>query len=121
VEGGSAMLHHVYRMLSADPVYREHVVDRLAGRKELAFVHAYWATEFPQLAADRSFAAARFDPPKNKLARLITALDVALHHPHQLNLDEIVERGETLIVTGAKAAAGEDNTRLMGQLVLQLV
>lgn len=121
VEGRDATVQHVYQMFSQSPAYRDRVIAGLAGRPELAFIHRYWDEEFPALIGDKRFAATRLDPPKNKLSRLITGIDLALRHPHQLDIDGIVERGEVLIVNGAKGQAGEDNTRLMGQLVMQLV
>jgi hypothetical protein len=121
VEGKDATVQHVYQMFSTSTAYRDRVIAALTGRPELAFVHRYWAEEFPALIGDKSFAATRLDPPKNKLSRLITGIDLALRHPNQLDIDGIVERGEVLIVNGAKGQAGEDNTRLMGQIVMQLV
>ena len=38
-----------------------------------------------------------------------------------LDLEGILERGEILIVAGAKAAVGEDNTVLVTHLLLQLL
>ena len=44
-----------------------------------------------------------------------------LRHPAALDLEGILERREILIVAGAKAAVGEDNTVLVSQLLLQLL
>lgn len=121
VEGTAATPQHVYEMLRPDGEYRRAVVERLAGHPELAFLRRYWDDEFPQLIGEKRFAAERLDPPKNKLSRLITSLDVALRHPRQVDLEGVIERGEVLIVNGAKGAVGEDNTRVMGQVILQLL
>src|SRR3954467_9777075 len=117
-------LWHVYRLLdvTASP-YREHVVHRLSGVSGAEFARAYWAIQFPALIADRRYAAQALNPPRNKLERLISTreIDTLLRHPHALDLTGILERGEVLIVAGAKAAVGEDNTILVTQLLLQLL
>lgn len=121
VEGHAATLQHMYELLGRDNAYRAHVVTALAGREDLAQVHLFWNDEFPDLVGERRFSAERLDPPRNKLARLIAGLDVALRHPCALDIDGVIDRREVLIVNGAKGVVGEDNTRLMGQLILQLV
>jgi hypothetical protein len=117
-------LWHVYRMLdvAASP-YREHVVQRLSGVSGAEFARAYWAIQFPALVADRGYAAQALNPPRNKLERLISTreIDTLLRHPVTLELEGILERGEILIVAGAKATVGEDNTVLVAQLLLQLL
>src|SRR5207237_7351417 len=72
---------------------------------------------------DRGFAAQALNPARNKLERLISTheIDTLLRHPVTLDLDGMLERGEILIVSGAKAAVGEDNAVLVTQLLLQLV
>ena len=83
----------------------------------------YWRREFPALLADRGYAAQALNPPRNKLERLISTreIDTLLRHPVTLDLEGILERGEVLIVAGAKATVGEDNTILVTQLLLQLL
>jgi hypothetical protein len=120
-EGRGATVQHVYEMYGQNDAYRKTVIAKLADSPELEWVARWWENEFPVLSGEKSFAANRLDPPKNKLSRLITGIDVALRHPHQLDIDGIIERGEVLIVNGAKGQVGEDNARLMGQLVMQLV
>src|SRR4029079_18968375 len=44
-----------------------------------------------------------------------------LRHPVALDLDGVLRRGEILIVAGAKAAVGEENTILVTHLLLQLL
>ena len=84
---------------------------------------SYWQREFPALLTDRGFAAQALNPPRNKIERLISTreIDTLLRHPVTLDLEGILERGEILIVAGAKAAVGEDNTILVTQLLLQLL
>lgn len=117
-------LWHVYRLLDfgASP-YRDHVIDRLEGVPGGEFARHYWRREFPALLRDKGFAAKALNPPRNKLERLISTreIDTLLRHPHTLDLEGIIERGEVLIVAGAKAAVGEDNTVLVSQLLLQLL
>jgi hypothetical protein len=117
-------LWHVYRMLDVGPSpYREIVVERLNGIAGAEFARAYWDTQFPALLADRGYAAQALNPPRNKLERLISTreIDTLLRHPTTLDLEGVLDRGEILIVAGAKAAVGEDNTVLVTQLLLQLL
>jgi hypothetical protein len=117
-------LWHVYRLLeSRDSPYRESVARRLAQIPGNDFARHYWRREFPALIGDRGFAAAALNPPRNKLERLISTreIDTLLRHPVTLDLEGILERGEVLILAGAKATVGEDNTVLVSQLLLQLL
>jgi hypothetical protein len=117
-------LWHVYRMLDVGrSPYREIVVERLNGIAGAEFARAYWDTQFPALLTDRGYAAQALNPPRNKLERLISTreIDTLLRHPTTLDLEGLLERGEVLIIAGAKAAVGEDNTVLVTQLLLQLL
>ena len=117
-------LWHVYRLLDVTASrYREHVVERLSAVRGAEFARAYWAMQFPALISDRGYAAQALNPPRNKLERLISTreIDTLLRHPVTVELEGIIERGEILIVAGAKAAVGEDNTVLVTQLLLQLL
>jgi hypothetical protein len=117
-------LWHVYRMLDfGNSNYRRRIVARLRKIPGADFAWAYWKREFPALLNDRGYAAQALNPPRNKLERLISTreIDTLLRHPHGLDLAGILERGEVLIVSGAKAAVGEDNTILVTQLLLQLL
>jgi hypothetical protein len=75
------------------------------------------------LVSDRGYAAQALNPPRNKLERLISTreIDTLLRHPYSLDLEGILERGEVLIVAGAKGAVGEDNSVLVSQLLLQVL
>ena len=118
-------LWHVYRMLDYGKTtnYRETVVNRLEGIPGAEFALTYWANDFPSLTLDRGFAAQALNPPRNKIERLISTreIDTLLRHPHGLDIEGVLERNEILIVAGAKAAVGEDNTILVSQLLLQLL
>jgi hypothetical protein len=117
-------LWHVYAMLDfGESAYRRTVVRRLRNTPGAEFAHQYWRREFPALLKDRGFAAQALNPARNKLERLISTreIDTLLRHPTSLDLEGILERGEILIVAGAKAAVGEDNTVLVTQLLLQLL
>lgn len=117
-------LWHVYRMLDfGNSNYRRRVVARLRKIPGADFAWAYWKREFPALLNDRGYAAQALNPPRNKLERLISTreIDTLLRHPHGLDLAAILQRGEVLVVSGAKAAVGEDNTILVTQLLLQLL
>jgi hypothetical protein len=117
-------LWHVYRMLEfGKSAYRQSVVERLDGMAGMDFARLYWRREFPALLAERGFAAPALNPPRNKLERLISTpeIDTVLRHPCLLDLDAIIERGEILIINGAKAAVGEDNAIVVIQLFLGLL
>ena len=118
-------LWHVYAMLdfAGASSYRERAIPRLDAVQGADFARNYWHNEFPALVGDRGWAAQALNPPRNKLERLISTreIDTLLRHPHAIDLDEILERGEILIVAGAKAAVGEDNTILVTQLLLQFL
>src|SRR5215207_4745662 len=118
-------LWHVYAMLdfAGASSYRERAIPRLDTVQGADFARNYWHNEFPALVGDRGWAAQALNPPRNKLERLISTreIDTLLRHPHTIDLDEILERGEILIVAGAKATVGEDNTILVTQLLLQFL
>jgi hypothetical protein len=120
-----ATLWHVYKMLDfgKDPSYRFDVIARLQHVDGADFARNYWLNEFPALVADRGYAAQALNPPRNKIERLIstTEIDTLLRHPADIDLQGVLERGEVLIVSGAKAAVGEDNTIVVTQLLLQLL
>jgi hypothetical protein len=117
-------LWHVYRMLGiGNSKYRAKVVKALHDRTDAQFAKGYWQREFPALIADRGYAAQALNPPRNKIERLISTkeIDTLLRHPVPLDIDGVLRRGEILIVAGAKAAVGEDNTILVTHLLLQLL
>jgi hypothetical protein len=115
---------HVYRMLGiGNSKYRAKVVNALHARRDAQFAKGYWQREFPALIADRGYAAQALNPPRNKLERLISTreIDTLLRHPVALDIEGVLRRGEILIVAGAKADVGEDNTVLVTHLLLQLL
>jgi hypothetical protein len=118
-------LWHVYKMLDygKTSTYRETVLNRLEGVPGAEFALTYWANDFPALTLDRGFAAQALNPPRNKIERLISTreVDTLLRHPHGLDIEGVLERNEVLVVAGAKASVGEDNTILVTQLLLQLL
>jgi hypothetical protein len=117
-------LWHVYRMLGiGNSKYRAKVINALHDRTDAQFAKGYWQREFPALTADRGYAAQALNPPRNKIERLISTreIDTLLRHPVPLDLEGVLRRGEILIVAGAKAAVGEDNTILVTHLLLQLL
>ena len=124
-EGSTATFWHVYRMLDFDPEspYRQRVVDALARTPGMDFARNYWRREFPALIGDRGFAAQALNPARNKIERLISTheIDILLRHPTTIDLEQIIARGEVLIVNGSKATVGEDNTVFVMQLLLQLL
>jgi hypothetical protein len=114
----------VYRMLSpGDGSYRDWGLTRLDQIPGMDFARYYWRREFPELLRDRSRTLEVLDPPLNKLRRLLSTpqVDVVLRHPYSLDIEGAIERGEVVVINGAKAVAGEDNTKLLFQLLLRLV
>ena len=117
-------LWHVYRLLDfTQSPYRAAVVRRLEHVPGADFARHYWRREFPALISDHRFAAQALNPPRNKLERMMSTreIDTLLRHPVTLDIEGVLERGEVLIVAGAKATVGEDNTVLVSQLLLQLL
>jgi hypothetical protein len=118
-------LWHVYRMLEfgARADYRQSVIERLERVRGADFARSYWRREFPALLSDRGYAAQALNPPRNKIERLISTreTDLLLRHPQQIDLAGVIERGEVLIVNAAKPVVGEDNAKLILQLLLQLL
>jgi hypothetical protein len=117
-------LWHVYRMLGiGDSKYRAKVVERLQDRPDAHFAKGYWTREFPALLSDKGYAAQALNPPRNKIERLISTreIDTLLRHPVPLDIEGVLARGDVLIVSGAKAEVGEDNTILVTHLLLQLL
>ena len=117
-------LWHVYRMLGiGESKYRATVVARLQDRADAQFAKGYWAREFPALLSDKGYAAQALNPPRNKIERLISTreIDTLLRHPVPLDIEGVLGRGDVLIVSGAKAEVGEDNTILVTHLLLQLL
>jgi hypothetical protein len=115
---------HIYRMLSpADGAYRERVLDQLARQPGSDFALYYWRREFPELLGDKARAHEVLEAPLNKIRRLISTpeVDVVLRHPYSIDIEGAIRRGEVVIVNGAKASIGEDNTTVLLQLLLQLV
>jgi hypothetical protein len=111
-------------MLSpAGGAYRERVLARLAGLPGTDFALYYWRREFPELLGDKGRANEVLEAPLNKIRRLISTpeVDVVLRHPYSIDIEGAIRRGEVVIVNGAKASIGEDNTTLLLQLLLQLV
>jgi TraM recognition site of TraD and TraG len=114
----------VYRMLSpGDASYRDRALTRLDQIPGMDFARYYWRREFPELLRDRSRTLEVLDPPLNKLRRLLSTpqVDVVLRHPYSLDIEGAIARAEVIVINGAKAVAGEDNTRLLFQLLLRLV
>ncbi len=117
-------LWDVYRMLGlGESKYRAKVVKQLQQRPEAQFARGYWQREFPALLSDRGYAAQALNPPRNKIERLISTreIDTLLRHPIPVDIEGVLARGEVLIVAGAKATVGEDNTILVTHLLLQLL
>jgi hypothetical protein len=118
-------LWHVYRMLDfrGQAHYRETVIHRLETLPGSDFALNYWRREFPALIENKGFAAPALNPPRNKLERLISTreTDLLLRHPNQLSLADVLQQAQVLIVNAAKGDIGEDNARLIMQLLLALL
>ena len=81
------------------------------------------AANSPPSSATAGFATQALNPPRNKLERLIsTTRDrPAATPPKPTRPHHVIDRGEVLIVNAAKAEIGEDNARLIMQLLLALL
>jgi hypothetical protein len=117
----------LYWMLSdAGDGYRELVRRALEGEPRSAFQRSYWGPggEFEALRREnRRALVEQLEAPLNKIRRLVSTAEIQmlLEHPRLVSIAELIDRGEVLIVNGAKDAIGDDNAQLVFLLVLQLV
>jgi hypothetical protein len=77
-----------------------------------------------QLADARSMTTAKLDAPVNKLARLLNSASikrVLLNDSLRVDLDQVIARGEVLVVKGALGTMGAGNTSVVMQLLVGML
>ena len=110
-------------MLSpGDSSYREWALTRLDRDPGHGLRPLLLAPRVPRAAARPQPHARGARPAAQQTARLLSTpqVDVVLRHPYSLDIEGAIARGEVIVVNGAKAVAGEDNTKLLFQLLLRL-
>jgi len=114
LEYPGATLLGVNRML-ADVVYRKKVVDKVSD----PVVKAFWTQEFARYTQRYEIEATA--AIQNKIGQFISApliRNIIGQEKTKLNMREIMDTGKIFIVDLSKGRIGEDNSRLLGALVV---
>ena len=91
------------------------------GLEQTAF---FYTQELPgelQIAGHQ--AAARLDPPRNKIDGIVGVppLKRFFQHPHDVSMRDLVERRAILLVNGNMARIGEDNAQVCMHFIFQML
>jgi len=105
--------------------YRRNVGAHVRTLPEFKEIAEFFTAELTaQLADARSTTTAKLDAPVNKLARLLNSPSikrVLLNDSLRVDFDEVIARGEVLVVKGALGAMGAGNTSVLMQLLLGML
>ena len=105
--------------------YRSRVAGRLRTQPEFKEISEFFTGELSaQLADARGTTTAKLDAPVNKLARLLNSPSikrVLLNNSLAVSFDEVIERGEVLVVKGALGTMGAGNTSVLMQLLVGML
>ena len=105
--------------------YRRAVGARVRMLPEMKEISAFFTAELTaQLADARATTTAKLDAPVNKLARLLNSPSikrVLLNESLRIDFDQIISRGEVLVVKGALGAMGAGNTSVVMQLLVGML
>jgi hypothetical protein len=105
--------------------YRARVGARVRSLPEFKEISEFFTAELTaQLADARSMTTAKLDAPVNKLARLLNSQSikrVLLNDSLRVDLDEVIARGEVLVVKGALGVMGAGNTSVLMQLLVGML
>ena len=105
--------------------FRARVGARVRTQPEFKEISEFFTAELSaQLADSRSTTTAKLDAPVNKLARLLNSPSikrVLLNDSLRVSLDEVIARGEVLVVKGALGAMGAGNTSVLMQLLVGML
>lgn len=106
-------------------VFRARVASRVRTQPEFKEISEFFAAELSaQLADSRSTTTAKLDAPVNKLARLLNSPSikrVLLNDTLRVSFDEVIARGEVLVVKGALGTMGAGNTSVLMQLLVGML
>jgi hypothetical protein len=124
----SCTLWDAARLLSVGEegyAFRARVGARVRTQPEFKEISEFFTAELSaQLADSRSTTTAKLDAPVNKLARLLNSPSikrVLLNDSLRVSLDEVIARGEVLVVKGALGAMGAGNTSVLMQLLMGML
>ena len=124
----TATLWDVARLLEvgeAGGVFRAQVAERLIELPAYAELATFLAHELPaQLADARATTTAKLDAPANKLARVLNSpavKRVLLNDSLRIDFDQLIDRGEVLVVRGALGEIGAGNVAVLMQLLLGML
>ena len=105
--------------------YRRSVGARVRTLPEFKEISQFFTAELAaQLADARSTTTAKLDAPVNKLARLLNSPSikrVLLNDSLRVDFDQVISRGEVLVVKGALGAMGAGNTSVLMQLLVGML
>jgi hypothetical protein len=105
--------------------YRSRVAGRLRAQPEFKEISEFFTGELSaQLADARGTTTAKLDAPVNKLARLLNSPSikrVLLNDSLTVSFDEVIDRGEVLVVKGALGTMGAGNTSVLMQLLVGML
>lgn len=101
--------------LLADKVYREEVVSQLKD----PIVRGFWEDEFANYS--EKFATEAIAPIQNKVGQFLSApiiRNIVSQIKSTFSLREIMDEGKILVVNLSKGRIGEENSRLLGGLLI---
>ena len=123
-----ASLWDAARLLSVGEegyAYRGSVGARVRTLPEFKEISEFFTAELTaQLADSRATTTAKLDAPVNKLARLLNSSSikkVLLNDSLRVDFDQVISRGEVLVVKGALGAMGAGNTSVLMQLLIGML
>ncbi len=110
---GSTLLA-VTRMLS-DKIYRKKIIEKI----EDPVVKAFWVNEFAGYAD--KFASEAVSPIQNKVGQFLSSSlirNIVGQVKSTIDMREIMDKGKILILNLSKGRIGEDNSRLLGAMMI---
>jgi hypothetical protein len=109
-----ARLEDITRLLTSDS-YRQRVIDQLTD----PVLHAFWTQEFePMHERQRTEAIA---PILNKVGQFVSSplvRRVANARTSSIDIEQIMDRGQILLVNVSQGKLGEDNAALLGAMLI---
>ena len=117
-------LWDMYKLLiPGEEEFRQRVVASVEKDPELAAAALFFGQQLPdQLRKSPAQFVARLDAPTNKIQRvLVPQLDKVLRHPVTVDFDRAIAERQVVVVNGAVGHFGQDNTRVVLQIVLHMV
>ncbi len=110
---GSTLLG-INRLL-ADKIYRKRVISKIKD----PLVKSFWANEFARYT--EKFAQEAIAPLQNKVGQFLSSVlirNIVAQVQSRINIREIMDERKILIMNLAKGKIGEDNSRLLGGMLI---